>query len=340
MTFELTNQTPLAAMASPHTDHHGQAGILVVAKGTWRLRSGKLAAAEQQVGLNKKQLMLRLGDIVQDELQLKVLKDRLDEEIVWLDHDLSPPKSAFDVIVAGYVTPPANYREASVDAGIRIGGHTASLRAHAPRYWDAGLIGTKAKPIAPIVTRLPLTYAFADWTSGFPNEVKPGALALLPWIEASDCPAQYRKHASKVAGFGFWPENARHRQPLAGTYDDAWKQKRSPLLPTDFNPRFYNSAHPDLQLPTALKAGTPIRLVHLAEEQVIDTVMPTLSLAVQSTNAGGSTGAPTELKPDTLTIEPEHDRLCMIWRAFLPTGIGANAIRNLRLYKSSELQPA
>lgn len=340
MTSELINQTPLSATALPHTDHNGRSGILIVAKGTWQLRSGKLAAAEHQAGLNKKQVMLRLGDIVQDELQRKVLKDRLDDEITWLDHDLSPPKPACDVIVAGYVTPPANYREASIDAGIRIGSHTVSLRAHAPRYWEAGLIGAKPKPIAPSIARMPLTYALADWTSGFPAEIKPDTLALLPWIEAVDSPAQYRKHASKSAGFGFWPENAAHRLPLAGTYDDAWKQKRSPLLPADFNPRFYNAAHPDLQLPTAPKAGTPIRLVHLAVEQVIDTVMPALSLVVQGTDAAGSTAAPTSMKADTLIIEPEHDRLCVVWRALLPAGMGAKAIRNLRLYKSLESQPA
>lgn len=104
----LTNHTPLPALARPFRDHHGQSHILVVAKGSWRLSTGRMASAEQQVGLHQQSVKVRLGDLLLDEAQRHALATRQDEEVVWLDHDLSPPKPAFDVMVAGYITAPSN----------------------------------------------------------------------------------------------------------------------------------------------------------------------------------------------------------------------------------------
>jgi hypothetical protein len=336
MTCELTNRTPLPAAVRAHRDHLGQPHILVVAKGTWRLSDGRLGAAEQQVGLHEKQICMRLGDFALDSLQKKVIESRQEEQIVWLDYDLSPPKPAFDVIVAGYATAPPNYQEAHIDAGVRIGQHVASLRAHVPRYWEPGLLNDRAKPLTTAVTRVPITYAFADWSLGFPLDPSKDALAWLPWIEAPCASNQRGKRAKAPVGFGIWPENSAHRQPHAGTYDDVWKRERSPDLPKDFDARFYNVAHPDLQLPNAPVGGTAIRLVHLAEKAVIDTHFPTLSLSAQATTAGGQTTSVVTLKPDTLIIEPDHDRMSVVWRVLLSTGAERAALRSVRLFKSEK----
>ena len=334
MTCELTNQTPLPAAVRVHRDHLGQSHILVLAKGTWQLGDGRLATAERQVGLHEKPIKLRLGDLHLDSLQKKVLEARQDEEIVWIDHDLSSPKPNFDVLVAGYVTAPPEYRETYIDAGVRIGQHTVGARAHVPRYWEPGLFSNRPKPLDTMLTRVPLTYALADWQLGFPIDPPKDALAWLPWIEARDAVNRRGKHADAPAGFGVWPESAAHRQPHAGTYGDAWKRERSPDLPKDFDTRFYNVAHPDLQLPDPPAGGTAIRLVHLGGQAVIDTQFPTLSLSVQATTAGGTIHAPLALQPDTLTIEPEHDRLSIVWRVLLPNGAERAALRSVRLYKS------
>jgi hypothetical protein len=48
------------------------------------------------------------------------------------------------------------------------------------------------------------------------------------------------------AGFGFIAGDWQPRLALAGTYDEAWTKKRAPLLPKDFDRRFFNAATPGL----------------------------------------------------------------------------------------------
>jgi hypothetical protein len=333
MKCAINNQTPLAATLLPHRDLSGRQQVLLIAKATWSLHSGRLAPAEQQVGLLVQPQRRRLGDLDLDAGQRQALGERENDDIIWLDHDLSPPKPAFDVIVAGYATAPPNYNAAHLDVGLRIGKNTTVLRSHVPRVWERGLMGYSAKALSPTVRRVPLSYAVADWPSGFAVMTSDGDGRGLPWLEALDVPSQRTRHANRPVGFGHWPENAAHRQPHGGTYGEAWTTQRSPQLPLDFNPRFYNAAHPELQLSDAPPAGTSIGLAHLAREPVLNTHMPDLQLAVQATTAAGAVQRVLKLRSDTLVIEPDLMRMSQLWRASLPTADGSDALRAVRLFK-------
>ncbi|MDQ1835220.1 DUF2169 domain-containing protein [Massilia scottii] len=336
MSIKLNNQTPLSAVAIKHRDHLLRSHVLVIAKATWRLSTGRLAPAEHQVGLHRRQCSVCLGDLDLDPVQLKALRPRLAEEIVWLDHELSPPKPMFDVIVAGYATAPLGHPHAFIDAAVRIGTHVASIRAHAPRFWHRRWLGYRAEAMAETVGRVPISYALADWASGFPIKTSsdPAELpALLPWIEFLHSSSERGRHTRVPAGLGFWPENAAHRSIHAGTYDDAWQKKRAPDLPADFNPRFYNCAHKELQLAQAPPDGTPIRLVHLAEQAIIDCAFPALTLCAQGRTAAGEIRSAQSMKPDTLVIEPDQDRMSLVYRVLLPDGEQAEAVRTVRMFK-------
>ncbi|MDQ1818147.1 DUF2169 domain-containing protein [Massilia sp. CCM 9210] len=334
----LTNQTPLPATCLPHRDHLGQSHVLVIAKGCWRLSTGRMAAAEQQVGLHLHPVSTRIGELELDPAQQKAMAARRDEEIVWLDHDLAPPKPAFDVIVAGYATAPLGHPGLFIDAGVRVGTQIGSMRAFAPRYWHRTWLGYEARPLAQAVQRVPVSYAFADWATGFAigaaTDANEGP-ALLPWIEALDTSSERRRHTRVPAGLGFWPENASHRFIHTGTYDDAWEREIAPDLPPDFNPRFYNAAHPSLQLAHAPVAGTAIRLVHLAPQAIVECSFPALGLSVQARTASGRTPAAVSMKPDTLVIEPEHDRMSVVWRVLLPASEQGDPVRTVRLFRTA-----
>ena len=59
---------------------------------------------------------------------------------------------------------------------------------------------------------------------------------------------------------------AAHWQPRVqwgGTYGDKWAKDRQPLLPEDFDERFFQSAPEDQQAPTYLKGGEAVELVKL-----------------------------------------------------------------------------
>src|SRR5690606_38106709 len=68
------------------------------------------------------------------------------------------------------------------------------------------------------------------------------------------------------AGFGFvgphWEPRARH----AGTYDEAWQQARMPLLPTDFDRRFFNAVPADQTAPGFVRGDEPVVIANASPE--------------------------------------------------------------------------
>lgn len=336
MSCKLVNQTPLPAHLTPLEGAAGRAGWLLLAKCSWRLDSGRLVPAEDQSPLHLLPVRRRLGDLDLDDVQLEALGERANEDVIWIDHEIVPPKPAFDVLVAGYITAPAGHAAPHVDAGLRIGQHRIAIRGHAPRRWRAGLMGltgTHAEYLVATVRRVPLTCAVADWEGGIATEPGAEPIAELPWIEDPALPSRHGKAGQHPVGFGPWPTSAAHRRRYAGTYDEAWKQRRCPKLPLDLDARFFNVAHPDLQLAHAPEPGCEIGLANLGAEPVVRTAMPALALAARCVNGSGDTSAPQALVADTLTIEPDHNRMSLTWRAFFTDLKGADGLRSVTLFK-------
>jgi hypothetical protein len=329
----MINQTPLPAHLHPHTDTAGRRLTLVISKATWHIDSGRLAPPEKQVGIFNQPQRYCLGDFDLDAAQRAALGRREREKAIWIDHDLVPLKPQFDLMVSGYVTPPEDHRALKIKAAVRVGSRQIQLEAHAPRFWLKGLTGHTIESGAKHLHRTPISYAFADIQGGFPLEAEPNHPQQLPWLQRPGTICHRKHHDKHPAGFGYWPENASHRQCHTGTYDKDWERDFKPGLPKDFNERFYNAAHPDLQWPQALQPGTEIRLIHLAETPELTLRMPAIELAAQATTADGTLLPPATLKPDTLTIEPDQQRMSLIQRTALPEGQGAQALSSIRLYR-------
>ncbi len=330
MTCLLLNSTPLPAAIVPLEDLEGRAGWLLLVKCTWRLSSNRLAAAEDQAPIRLSSDQRMLGALDLDDTQREALGKRVNEQIVWLDHELSPHKPAFDVLVAGYATAPDGHAGAHVDAGLRIGQRVVALRAHAPRRWRLGMLGVRPHALARTVKRVPLTYAVADWEGGIATVDRSAPVEALPWLESLTHPAHYGRAGQHPAAFGPWPTTAPHRKRHAGTYDEVWRAHRMPRPPRDFHPRFYNLAHPELQFEAPPAPGTEISLVHLARRPVIQAAMPHLDLAVRTTREH-QLSSPEALRYDTLTIEPDLDRMSLTWRAHFPARTPAGLLHQIEV---------
>jgi hypothetical protein len=312
---------------------------LLIAKSTWGIDSGRLAPAERQIGIFLRPQTLYLGDLDLHETQRQALGERETEEIVWLDHDLVPPKPVFDLLIAGYVTPPDNHHKLKIEASIRIGNHLTALDAHVPRYWKDGLINHKPEPLGKTLHRVPMSYALADWSGGFALDPGPEQQQMLPWLQRPGVACRRKRHDKHPVGFGYWPESADHRKRFSGTFDDAWQWQRMPDLPNDFDDRFFNVAHPELQLMQTPTPGMEIQLTHLSETPLLTVPMPCLSLAAQVTTVNANVLPPTPLKPDTLTIEPDHSRMSLIQRTTLSMGEDESTIASIRLIKPRKQIP-
>ncbi len=339
MSCKMINQTPLPAHLHPHTDAAGRQLTLVITKATWDIGSGRLAPPEKQLGVFNQSQRRCLGDFDLDPVQRSALAQRAQEQVIWSGHDLAPPKPRFDLMVTGYVTPPVDYRGLSLKAVIQVGSRQAQVEAHAPHYWLSGLTRHTPEPLGKRLHRTPMSYAFADGPGGFPLKAEPDHPQQLPWLRRPGAAPHRKRHDKAPAGFGYWPENASHRQCHSGTYDEAWERDRKPGLPKDFDERFFNTAHPDLQWPQAPVAGTRIRLVHLAQTPEIRLQMPAIDLAAQATTADGTRLPAVKLIPDTLTIEPDQQRMSLVQRTALAEGQGAQALSSVRLFRPRETTP-
>ena len=118
-------------------------------------------------------------------------------------------------------------------------------------------------------------------------------------------------------GFGLiartWQPRLRH----AGTYAPDWFEERWPDLPEDFDPAFWNGAHPDLQMPY-LSGEEHIRLTRLTPDGSLRFRLPGTLPPVQIVREDGGRGSEA-LRLDTLIIEPDEDRVVIVWRAAIPT---------------------
>ena len=93
----------------------------------------------------------------------------------------------------------------------------------------------------------------------------------MPWDQAPVAAPQITllgqtlnwREPTEPQGLGLVSPWWRSRQQHAGTYDDVWLNERHPLLPEDFDARFWQCAHPDLVAAPYLSGDEDYELDHL-----------------------------------------------------------------------------
>src|SRR5262249_1683672 len=91
----------------------------------------------------------------------------------------------------------------------------------------------------------------------------------------------------RPAGFGPIPADWMPRVKWAGTYDERWQKERLPLLPEDFDDRFYLCAPEDQQAPHFLKGDEEVRLRNLTPEGSLRFRLPRVALGFSTRFSGG-----------------------------------------------------
>jgi hypothetical protein len=115
--------------------------------------------------------------------------------------------------------------------------------------------------------------------------------------------------------FGFLGRSWEPRANYVGTYDAQWKEERFPLLPEDFDERYFQGVPPD-QMRPHFNGGEMVRLVNLSPEGTLTFRLPDLALPV--TFQFEERSEAMTLSADTLILEPDDRRFQVLWRARLP----------------------
>lgn len=138
----------------------------------------------------------------------------------------------------------------------------------------------------------------------------------VPNLEDPSAPLTHQGQTPPPACFAPIAPSWLPRRAFAGTYDATWQRKRAPYLPLDFDRRFLQCAAPELAFDRYLQGSEPIEIHGATADGPISFVLPAAHLQVEVKVAGVTERPPVNL--ETVLIEPDHNRLCLTWRAELP----------------------
>jgi hypothetical protein len=316
----LENNTPFAAERTLACDRNGADLWLVAVKGTFLIagdRSLELAQEQQEVLLAP----VHRGDPAVTSLLYEA--------------DLDYTKPGTDIILHGHAHAPAGRVARQIDVAMRIGSMSKTLRVFGDRVWDKGVASPALSEPKPF-QKMPITFERAFGGADLQSEdarargweprnpvgqgfaAKGSHIIGRPAANVEDPGALISSWQDRPAPAGFGPI-ARHWSPrvaLAGTYDEQWQKKRLPLLPEDFNERFFQCAPADQQSPVYLAGGEPVELINLSPAGPLRFNVPRVELEF-TTRLGASTiehGA----KLHTVIFEPDVSRVILVWHTALP----------------------
>jgi hypothetical protein len=316
----LFNNTPFSAERGFMRDRHGAEVWLGALRASFSVGvDGRLRRAERQTAPLRAPLWA-------GEPGLSSLLDDVDFH----------PKRGTDVWVLGHAFAPRGRAASAVDVTLRLGGKDKTVRVHGSRIWERSANGARVVPgPANAFERVPLTYELAFGGSDVsapdvarrvcgPNPVGRGFAHSPEGLLGTPAPQLEHPGAALVAcpeqlappGFGPIAPSWQPRLGLAGTYDDAWKTRRAPLPPEDFQEGFYRSAPHDQQLPRFIAGGEPIELVNVTPEGSFRVQLPELRVRMTTVFSDGSE---TTLAPlHTVRLLPDERRVELCWLACLP----------------------
>lgn len=322
--LQINNHTPFVTELHPCEDLHGRDYAVVIIKGTFNPCLNRLA-----VMLADEQAPIQHADKYDGELGRSSIR---------YGSDLALVKNATDVIMVGNAYAPEGRATGKFDVSLSVGEHTSSVRIIGDRQWQKTSLGwqiTQPLPVEQIALCYENSYGGVDLRvqlkenltpecstfnpigkGFFPIDGKPVEGQLLPNIENPNNLITSLSSRPKPAGFGAIPRDWQPRLASAGTYNDEWKQHRMPLLPLDFDPRFFNAAHPDLTISPLLSGDELVTISHVTESGLFSFLLPNLHFLVSASIQKQK----TEFVPylDTLIIEPDKNRIMLTWRVAIP----------------------
>jgi hypothetical protein len=316
--LEVVNRTPYEVALSAFTDNQAMNHACIAIKSTWSI------GASGQV---------TLADVQQAIVHADVREGGAERGSLRYASDLSWPKASTDVALVGHAHAPDGHTT-ELDVGLVVGPVRKVVRVFGERAWYASGSSWAITPPRSF-ERLPLTYERAyggrdehaadtarhDWEwrnpagTGFATVGSAERLdgTRLPNLECPDHLIGKWQDRPAPAGFGFVDAFWQPRCRLAGTYDEHWRKTRAPLLPDDFDPRFFNAAHPDLIAPSHLQGGEPVVIQNADPSGLLRFDLPRQRFDVLAAVRGKRVTACPVL--DTVWIDADTRTLIMVWRA-------------------------
>lgn len=322
--MELVNPTPMPGLAFRQFDQKGDLDCVVTLRGTFEhVQDGAARWCEEQMPLQWQDAyegdphetpMLHQGDLVPEKTGTDVTflgaSHALDgSQRSWrCEIEIGPVRKALRVSGTRYWQPivrPARwpFRRQDEITGWQLG--EAEPADAVAMDWRLAA-GGRDEPEAEPDPRNPIGCGRIGPPENWQNRAVPAPrIASRPDPMSGDAPA----------GLGpippFWQQRACH----AGTYDEVWQATRHPLLPEDFDPRFWQCASEDQIARPFLRGDEAYTLTQLhPDHPLAHGRLPGLGLAVRIDE-----GAPMPLDLDGVQFDWRDRALILLtWRIRFP----------------------
>jgi hypothetical protein len=315
--WQVKNRTPFAAERDWVRDRHGAEVWIVAVKATFDIKPDGST------------------DISDDQPPVRRIPEYHGEpgkSSIKYDTDLVLTKNTTDVIVVGHAHAPNGQPVATLDVGFRVGSLQKLLRVFGDRRWG-GFGPSAPEPF----TKMALVYERAfggvdvksshperdwDWRNpvgcGFAVDKAHLEDVPVPNVEWPDQLISSWNDRPAPAGFGVVASHWQPRVSFGGTYDESWAQTRQPLLPADFDERFFQCAPIDQQAPQFLTGGEPVVLLNLSPAGTLRFTLPKTYLGFETHFYDGTQVIHKTRKLHSVIIEPEFPRVSLVWHSALP----------------------
>lgn len=340
--MELDNRLPFPAMAFRQFDTEGDLDCIVAMRGTF------IHVQDSVVEVLREQESFQWEDAYEGDPHRTVLLRQ---------SDLTPDKPGTDISFLGDALSPSKEPEKSWTISIRVGNVAKEIDVCGPRFWQPVIkekwAGFSAKRPKRVISGWtlgepePTRQVSVCWKNAY-GGVIPGtddAEGSTPadverrnplgcGIVTLDMPADAQivrapqitacgetldwRDAPEPQGLGLVSPWWCSRQQYTGTYDDAWLKERHPLLPRDFDTKFWQAAHPDLIATPHLRGDENYELHNLhPEHRIAKGRLPGLTLGVHCQREDRDEWH--VLKMDSVQFDWRKDgRILLTWRARFP----------------------
>jgi hypothetical protein len=315
--WQVDNRTPFAAERGWVRDRNGAEVWLVAVKSTFDISANGVTEIS-----NEQPPVLRVPEYHGEPGQSSMKYEA----------DLVLTKTTTDVTVIGQAYAPRGEPVTELDVGFRVGPVEKVLRISGDRKWGLARMSSP-EPF----TTMPIVYERAfggvdrvspqperdwDWRNplgtGFAISRDNLTGIALPNIEYANERVGSWNARPRPAGFGPVPGHWQPRVAFAGTYDDEWMKTRQPLLPRDFDDRFYQCAPADQQAPAFLRGGEPVVLKNLTPAGDLRFALPKVFFGFETRFYDGTRQIHTQRRLHSVILEPDYPRVSLVWHSALP----------------------
>lgn len=325
------NATPLAFEPVFLNDEEGRPILVTLCKATFNLGDDQLTLADEQLPPDFP----------------GTPRGSPDESSYIYEPEIAFFKPSTDVVLIGSAR---SWGKQSVVVGIKVGQVQKIVKVFGDRYWvkqDGRVFATKPAPFEAI----PLVYerAFGGWDKADKDEanwryepsnpvgvgfgdplrfVEEGKV-MMPNIEDPQHLIRHYRDRPPPAGLGFISPNWEPRVQYAGTYDEKWDKTRKPLLPDDFDRRFFNAASPGLIAPAYLRGDEDVMVVNASPVPKLKFNLPGIAPPVCTVglNNGGIKELHTNL--DTVIVNTDEMLVFLLWRSYIVIPSGPHDIATI-----------